>query len=94
MNVECPFCGAEHSRATGVIGEDHLIPEDGDVAFCFDCGEWAIYEFIGLGMYGRLRKPNAAEYTDIGLDKDMQKLRRLWADVKKYAHGSKRRLKS
>jgi len=74
--TKCPFCGANHDRATGV--SDANAPNDGDITLCVNCGEWAFFEGATAGG---LRKPTDAEYELIAGEPLLRKTREVWAGM-------------
>lgn len=78
----CPFCGAKHDRTTSTRGND-VVPADGDLMLCFDCGEWIFY--VDDGNDGRFRKPTDLEYDEIATDPECRQLNEAWDWVRKGA---------
>jgi hypothetical protein len=76
----CPFCGEAHPLAAHTPGNDDRAPENGDLSFCFDCGEWAVFD---NRLKGGCRKPTHSEYAEIATDRKLGFVRFLWLETKK-----------
>jgi hypothetical protein len=57
---QCPYCGAQMDRASGIIQHETHQPRPGDVTLCFYCAELNIFD-KGLKM----RKPTDLETFEI-----------------------------
>jgi hypothetical protein len=68
----CPFCGHHFNRASNVV-DDGLIPTEGDISICLECGEPGIYT-ADLHM----RKPTPAEQIELATDEEYLMHRDLW----------------
>jgi hypothetical protein len=74
----CPFCGKQQDRAFCAFPDQGPpIPQDGDVALCFNCGELTVVS------KGELRKPTDAEYERLATDESVVKARAAWVEVDK-----------
>jgi hypothetical protein len=78
LNSRCPWCKAVNTRATNAVPGETVQPVDGDVAMCFYCGEWSIYD---MAARHRQRKPTEDEFIEIGEDPDCQKVRAAWTHM-------------
>jgi hypothetical protein len=78
----CPFCQGKLDCVAEVTKDGELtaiVPKDGDLSFCFTCGEFNIFE---RAAPGRLRKPTDDEYAEFATDPEAKAIRRAWLSVK------------
>jgi hypothetical protein len=72
----CPWCQAQHDRASPVGGE--WAPRPGDVSICIDCGQWCQF-----GPKLELRKPDAGTAQFLATDPECQRTKRAWKQTQK-----------
>jgi hypothetical protein len=58
--IICPFCGTRQELASEVGGADGQ-PEDGDVCFCFACGEVSLFDSKHAGGARKATQREARE---------------------------------
>jgi hypothetical protein len=73
LETICPWCQHQLTRTSPTSKEDSVPPQEGDVSFCSNCGEWAMFT-EGFS----LRKPTEEELLDIGQDKEIRTIRMAW----------------
>lgn len=75
----CPFCGQQNEMASGVAGAKGKRPGNGSVSLCMRCGELAVFDDTApTGV----RKPTDDEYTELGNDLTIRRLRQAWVHTK------------
>lgn len=76
-DARCPHCAAEFVSATEVDKQpvETDEPEEGDLAFCIHCGQWAIYD---PEIEGRMRQPTRLEQFHIDRDPRCARMSALW----------------
>jgi uncharacterized Zn finger protein len=75
FKTQCPYCGTENDTQTSVTNE-MLIPEDGDLAICFDCGKVAV---IDHSRVEGVRVTTPQENFEIRNSEFMNKVHAAWA---------------
>jgi hypothetical protein len=74
IKTKCWNCGRENNRQLEAIDEDGP-PKNGDVSFCFQCGNFAIFDY---SFEDNVRKPTPAENFELKHDQFFQKLYTGW----------------
>jgi hypothetical protein len=79
LDLTCPHCLAHNDAHTSAAGDADAVPADGDVSFCFYCGELSIFD-----MHERcLRLPTVAESHALSGDHRLSHMRETWREVMK-----------
>lgn len=80
--TKCPFCSYILDATSEVEGED-ITPSEGDIALCWNCGEWMVFS---EAAEGGLREPTDDEYVEIGTEPRFRAIRAAWKQVTKETH--------
>jgi hypothetical protein len=80
LNTRCWNCGAEHDAIKNVHNDELIVPSDGDLSFCMECGELSIFD---VQFPDRIRKPSPKENDEIAADNDIARLKLAWVATKK-----------
>lgn len=73
--IACPHCGKEHD-CRSPIDEVEMEPEDGDISFCIDCGNFGAFKGT------KLVKPNKEQQEFVEADPDCVKMVKVWQQLK------------
>jgi len=74
IHTRCWNCGREHN-ACGSPDEPDRVPENGDVHFCIECGELAIFDST---MPDGIRKPSPSERDEMVKQENIIRMRLVW----------------
>lgn len=74
--IVCPFCWSGSPEVKLADDGETTPPKDGDFAFCFTCGEFAVFE-AGSGRLWQ-RRPTHDEYQMIVDTPHFTAVRRAW----------------
>lgn len=78
FNTQCPHCG-KWNNLHSLPGEEVVSrPTEGDVSFCFGCGQFSMYD---KRIAGQLRLPTDAESVEIYLDAGAQRVMKAWNEM-------------
>lgn len=76
--TRCWSCGAENELTTHPWEE--MVPKNGDISFCFQCGEFAIFDDT---LVDGARKPSPSENDEIRSDLTNFILWKAWTRAKR-----------
>jgi hypothetical protein len=78
LDTRCWSCGEQH-RVSNLTNQGPT-PEDGDVSFCIECGQFAIFDHE---FPDGVRKPTPNENFQLKTDSEMIRLKWAWIVTKR-----------